>query len=88
MTPKVYDSVPLESIFVRKCKLDANDVQKFEWRRTWQWFGELFVDPTSEYQLRSSSVPLFVLPFCWTDSSIYFSADADDDARESFNVLE
>jgi len=28
MTPKVYDSVPLESMFVRKCKLDANDVQK------------------------------------------------------------
>jgi hypothetical protein len=28
MTPKGYDSVPLESMFVRKYKLDANDVQK------------------------------------------------------------
>ncbi len=28
MTPKVYDSVPLESMFVQKYKLDANDVQK------------------------------------------------------------
>src|SRR6266567_9449872 len=50
-------------------------------------FGAAFVDHTSEYRLHSSNVPFWVFLFSRTDGRIYLSADADDDARESFNVL-
>jgi hypothetical protein len=38
--------------------------------------------------MTSEHVPFWVFLFSWTDSRIYLSADADDDASAGFNVLE